>query len=145
VGCEVGSEDTPIFPGRIEDIVQIPGGMMQAEAVVGQLAVPTGRQRRSTDPAGQRLIAGDPTVKRLTSRERTVALLIAQGLTDYAIAEQLELSLGTVKVCRQRIQRRLQLSSRAEIVAWVTARTTETEPDRLHRVGDRIGTGTDST
>jgi DNA-binding NarL/FixJ family response regulator len=75
-------------------------------------------------------------VRRLTSRERTVALLIAQGLTDYAIAERLELSLGAVKVCRQRIQRRLQLAGRAEIAAWVTARATETDPDRLHRVGD---------
>jgi len=79
----------------------------------------------------------------LTSREHTVALLIAQGLSDYAIAEQLKLSLGTVKACRQRIQRRLQLANRAEIVAWVTARTTETDPDRLHRVGDHVDTGTD--
>jgi len=72
----------------------------------------------------------------LTPREHSITLLIAQGLADYSIAERLGLSLGTVKVCRQRIQRRLQLASRAEIVAWVTARTTETDPDRLHRVDD---------
>jgi len=71
----------------------------------------------------------------LTPREHSVALLVAQGLTDYAVAEQLGLSLGTVKVCRQRIQRRLHLSGRAAIAAWVTARTTAADPDRLHRVG----------
>jgi len=70
-----------------------------------------------------------------------VALLIAQGLTDYAIAERLSLSLGTVKICRQRIQRRLKLSSRAEIVAWVTARTTEADPGCLHRAGEPAGLG----
>jgi DNA-binding CsgD family transcriptional regulator len=118
---------------------------MQAEAVVGQSAVLLNqRHRRSTDPAGPRLLARDPTVRRLTPRERTVALLIAQGLTDYAIAEQLGLSLGTVKICRQRIQRRLKLSSGAEIVAWITARTQDIASGRLHRVGDRIGTGADS-
>jgi DNA-binding NarL/FixJ family response regulator len=118
--------------------------MRELPTEVGQSAGPTGRQRRSTDPAGPRLLAGDPTVSRLTSRERTVALLIGQGLTDYAIAERLALSLGTIKVCRQRIQRRLQLASRAELVAWVTARTAETDHDRLHRVGDRVGMKTDS-
>jgi len=112
-------------------------GTVQVEAVVGRSAVfPQKRQRRSTDPARSGLFGGDPTVRRLTPRERTVALLIAQGLTDYAIAEELGLALGSVGICRQRIQRRLQLASRTEIAAWVTARATETDPDRLHRVGD---------
>ena len=119
--------------------------MMEPATGVGQSAVPTGRQRRSTDRARSGLFEGDPTVRRLTPRERTVALLIAQGLTDYAIAEQLQVSLGTVKVCRQRIQRRLQLSSRAEIAAWVTARTSDADPGCLHRMGDRVGTGTGRT
>jgi DNA-binding CsgD family transcriptional regulator len=118
--------------------------MLDPATGVGQSAVPTGRRRRSTDPARSRLSEGDPTVRRLTPRERTVALLIAQGLTDYAIAERLSLSLGAVKICRQRIQRRLKLSSRAEIAAWVTARTQDLASGRLHRVGDQIGTGADS-
>ena len=104
--------------------------------MVGQSAVPTGRRHRSTDPARSGGFRGDPTVRRLPPREHTVALLIAQGLTDFAIAEQLALSLGTIKVCRQRIQRRLQLASGAAIAAWVTARTSDTDPDRLHRVDD---------
>src|SRR3954468_22125264 len=110
--------------------------MMEPETGVGQSAVPTGRQPRSTDSARSRLVDGDLTVGRLTPRERTVAQLIAQGITDIAIAERLGLSLGTVKICRQRIQRRLQLSSRGEIGAWVTARMTDRDPDRMHRVSD---------
>jgi DNA-binding NarL/FixJ family response regulator len=121
------------------------GRMLDPATEVGQSAVLlTQRHRRSTDPADPRLFAGDPTVRRLTPRERTVALLIAQGLTDYAIARRLALSPSTVKAYNHRIQRRLQLASRAELVAWVTARTAETEPDRLHRVGDRVGMETDS-
>jgi len=104
--------------------------------MVGQSAVPTGRRHRSTDPARSGGFRGDPTVRRLPPREHTVALLIAQGLADYSIGKRLGLSPGTVKNYRQRIQRRLQISSRAEIAAWVAARATETDPDRLHRVGD---------
>ena len=130
--------DTIVEVALEDDAEQaVSGDTMQAETGVGRSTVSLQTQRRrSTDPDRRRTFGGDPTVSRLTPRERTVALLIAQGLTDYAIAERLGLSLGTVKVCRQRIQRRLQLASRAEIVAWVTARTTETDPDRLHRVDD---------
>jgi len=128
------------MPGEARNVG---GRLLEPATVVGQSAVPTGRRRRSTDPTRPRLSEGDLTVRRLTPRERTIALLIAQGLTDYAIAERLSLSLGTVKICRQRIQRRLKLSSRAEIVAWVIARTTETDPGRRHRVGDQAGMGRD--
>ena len=109
---------------------------MHAETVVGRPAIPGGRQRRSTDPVRFGLFEVDPAVRRLTARERTVALLIAQEHTDYVIAERLEISVGTVKNYCQRIQRRLQLTSRAEIVAWVTARTFAADPDQLRRVGD---------
>jgi len=130
--------DTIVEVALEDDAEQaVSGDTMQAETGVGRSTVSLQTQRRrSTDPDRRRTFGGDPTVRRLTPRERTVALLIAQGLTDYAIAERLGLSLGTVKVCRQRIQRRLQLASRTEIAAWVTARATETDPDRLHRVDD---------
>ena len=109
---------------------------MHAEAVVGQSAVPAGRRRRSTDPAGPRLFARAPTVRHLTPREHDIALLIADGLDNRAIAARLGLSRGYVDLCVRRIQWRIQLSSRPAIAQWVTARTTDTDPDQLHRVGD---------
>ena len=109
---------------------------MHAETVVGRPSVPTGRRRRGTDPVRFGLFEVDPAVRRLTEQERTVALLVAQEHTDYIIAERLGISVGTVKNYCQRIQRRLQLSNRAEIAAWVDARAFAADPDRLHRVGD---------
>jgi len=118
--------------------------MREHTAVVGQSAVLARRRRRSTDLFHPRVFEGDPTVRRLTTQENRIALLIGQGLADYSIAKRLGLSPSTVKTCRQRIRQRLQLANRAEIVAWVAARTSNTDPGRLHRVGDRIGMKTDS-
>jgi len=82
------------------------------------------------------LSRGEPRVRRLTPREYDIALLVADGLDNRATAARLGLSRGYVDLCIRRIQWRLQLSNRSEIAQWVTARTTDTDPDRLHRVGD---------
>jgi len=66
--------------------------------------------------------ASDPRVRRLSGRERQVALLVAQGLKDAAIARRLGLSPSTVGTYVRHIKQRLQLDSRAEIAMWVTAR-----------------------
>ena len=70
----------------------------------------------------------DPTARRLSPRERQVALLVAEGLKDADIAGRLGLKPGYVGVCIQRIRRRLDLGSRAEVAAWVAARR---DPDEL--------------
>jgi DNA-binding CsgD family transcriptional regulator len=62
-------------------------------------------------------LAPDPSVKRLSPREREVALLVAEGVKDILIARRLGLSLSTVRTCVLRVQRRLGLGSREEIVA----------------------------
>jgi non-specific serine/threonine protein kinase len=67
-------------------------------------------------------LEGDPTRKRLTDRERAVALLVGEGLSDRAIARRLGLSPKTVANYLRHICQRLDLGSRAEIAAWVTAR-----------------------
>jgi DNA-binding NarL/FixJ family response regulator len=73
-------------------------------------------------------------VRRLTERERQVALLVAEGLKDALIARRLGLSASTVGTYVQHIQQRLQLDSRAEIAAWVTARRDPDDPTgRLRR------------
>jgi two-component system, NarL family, response regulator NreC len=54
----------------------------------------------------------------LTQRERDVLRLVALGHTSREIAERLVLSVRTVETHRARIQRRLSLRSRAELVRW---------------------------
>ena len=54
----------------------------------------------------------------LTAREREVVRLVALGHTNDEIAERLVLSVRTVETHRSRIQHRLELGSRAELVRW---------------------------
>jgi two-component system, NarL family, response regulator NreC len=54
----------------------------------------------------------------LSERERQVLRLIALGHTNAEIAEQLRLSVRTVETHRAHVQRKLGLSSRAELVGY---------------------------
>jgi len=54
----------------------------------------------------------------LTVRERDVVRLVALGHTSREIAERLVLSVRTVEAHRARVQRRLGLASRGELVRW---------------------------
>ncbi|HWW68083.1 MAG TPA: response regulator transcription factor [Solirubrobacterales bacterium] len=54
----------------------------------------------------------------LSEREREVLRLIALGHTNAEVAEQLYLSIRTVESHRASIQRKLGLSSRAELVRY---------------------------
>lgn len=54
----------------------------------------------------------------LTDRERDVVRLAALGHTNREMADRLVLSVRTVETHRARIQRRLGLSTRAELVRW---------------------------
>ena len=60
--------------------------------------------------------------ERLTPREREVALLVAQGLTNRQIAQELSLTTNTANNHVARILRKLGLRSRAQIAAWMTER-----------------------
>jgi predicted ATPase/DNA-binding CsgD family transcriptional regulator len=60
--------------------------------------------------------AGQP--EELTSREREVAQLIAQGMTNKAIAEALVVSQRTAQGHVGSILRKLNFTSRAQIAAW---------------------------
>jgi DNA-binding CsgD family transcriptional regulator len=72
---------------------------------------------------------------RLTERERQVALLIAEGLKDAVIARRLGISASTVGAYVRHIKERLDLATRAEIAAWVTARLDPNNPvGRLRRL-----------
>jgi probable F420-dependent oxidoreductase len=91
-----------------------------------------------TDSSRYMGLRPDLTVRRLTPREREVALLVADGLKDAAIARRLGLTPSTVASYVGRIQRRLDLAGRADITAWVAARRLPGNPEaRLRRVGVR--------
>ena len=58
----------------------------------------------------------------LTARERDIVRLVALGHTNREIAERLVLSVRTAETHRARIQRRLELRTRAELVRWALER-----------------------
>jgi non-specific serine/threonine protein kinase len=76
-----------------------------------------------------------PTPKRrppepdaLTRREEEVAAMVAQGMSNRQIAQELFLSEHTVKRHISKILRKLGLASRAEVAAWTTERPPLTPP-----------------
>jgi DNA-binding NarL/FixJ family response regulator len=54
----------------------------------------------------------------LTERELQVVRLVARGLTNTEICDELFLSLGTVKSHLSSVQSKLQLTNRVQIAAW---------------------------
>jgi DNA-binding CsgD family transcriptional regulator/pimeloyl-ACP methyl ester carboxylesterase len=67
------------------------------------------------------------TGPRLTDRELEVAELIAEGLTNQAIASRLSVAPRTAEAHVENIRRKLGVRSRAQVAAWVTE----------HRLGGR--------
>jgi two-component system response regulator NreC len=69
-----------------------------------------------------RLAAGGSTPRRdeddLTARERDIVRLVALGHTSREIADRLVLSVRTVETHRARVQKRLAVTARAELVRW---------------------------
>jgi pimeloyl-ACP methyl ester carboxylesterase/DNA-binding CsgD family transcriptional regulator len=106
---ELGREVAALIPGAT--LIPLPGashlfyhGDWSAvlDAVLGFLAEPA-----SSGP-------------RLTGRELEVAGLIADGLTNHAIASRLSVAPRTAEAHVENIRRKLQVRSRAQIAAWVT-------------------------
>jgi DNA-binding CsgD family transcriptional regulator len=58
---------------------------------------------------------------RLTGRELEVANLVAEGLTNYAIARRLSIAPRTAETHVENIRHKLEVRSRAQIAAWATA------------------------
>ena len=58
--------------------------------------------------------------RRLTRRELEVARLVADGLTNQAIARRLSVAPRTAEAHVENIRRKLEVRSRAQIAAWVT-------------------------
>ena len=106
---ELGREVAALIPGAT--LIPLPGsshlfyhGDWQAvlDAMLGFLCEPA-----SAGP-------------RLTGRELEVAELVAEGLTNQAIATRLSVAPRTAEAHVENIRRKLQVRSRAQIAAWVT-------------------------
>jgi DNA-binding CsgD family transcriptional regulator len=74
----------------------------------------------------------DTDATRLTPCEHEVVMLVADGLTNAEIAQELGIARGTVASHLQMARRRLRLTDRREVAAWVNARR---DPERGFRRG----------
>jgi pimeloyl-ACP methyl ester carboxylesterase/DNA-binding CsgD family transcriptional regulator len=108
---ELGREVATLIPGAT--LIPLPGSshlfyhgdwLAVLDAVLDFLPEPT-----STSPGPL-----------LTGRELEVAGLIAEGLTNQAIARRLSVAPRTAEAHVENIRRKLQVRSRAQIAAWVT-------------------------
>jgi non-specific serine/threonine protein kinase len=73
-------------------------------------------------PVARRSVGSSTTLAPLTRREEEVALLVSRGLTNRQIASELFISEHTVATHITKILKRLTLSSRARLSAWVAER-----------------------
>jgi predicted ATPase/class 3 adenylate cyclase/DNA-binding CsgD family transcriptional regulator len=77
----------------------------------------------------------------LTTREREVAILIAEGKSNRAIAATLVVGVKTVEAHTSRILTKLGFSSRTQIAAWAVAKGLAHAPDdfdaQAHAPGER--------
>ena len=61
---------------------------------------------------------GIPVIKKLSAREWEVLGLIAQGHTNQAVADRLDLSVKTVESYRGRLMEKLGLKNRADLTRF---------------------------
>jgi len=98
--------DTPAFD--IKDLSNLSAVCLHLSACLANL-----RSHSSYLPS-------DVYQKRLTTREMQIAELVAQGMTNIEIGNQLWISHNTVKQVLKKIFRKLEVTSRAEMVAKLT-------------------------
>ena len=84
---------------------------------VGRLLAAFATERQSFEAAAETATAPSPLVEPLSDRELEVLVLIAEGLANREIAEQLYISLSTVKSHAANIYGKLSVHKRTEAVA----------------------------
>jgi predicted ATPase/DNA-binding SARP family transcriptional activator/DNA-binding CsgD family transcriptional regulator len=101
-------------------------GMTSEQAVEYALSEEEHEPRVIPTPQRRPPVGAQPDV--LTRREEEVAAMVAQGMPNRQIAQELFLSEHTVKRHISKILRKLGLASRAEVAAWTTERLPLTPP-----------------
>lgn len=87
----------------------------------GDAALSPSSTRRLLDHVAARLVVrqgGADPLAPLTAREQDVARLLARGLSNAQMAQELLLAPGTVKVHVASILAKLRLSDRVQVVVW---------------------------
>jgi DNA-binding CsgD family transcriptional regulator/tetratricopeptide (TPR) repeat protein len=87
-----------------------------------EYALDGGAERADTVVSAGKPPAYDEPAGNLTGREREVAILVARGLTNRQISEELSVSTRTAGNHVAKILRKLGLRSRTEIATWATER-----------------------
>jgi non-specific serine/threonine protein kinase len=82
-----------------------------------------------------------PPASRLTPRERQVAALVARGLTNKEIADELVITEGTAAVHVEHIRTKLRLRSRAQVAVWAAEQGLLTTPPDWEDPSDLPATG----
>jgi predicted ATPase/DNA-binding CsgD family transcriptional regulator/Tfp pilus assembly protein PilF len=105
------------------------GSAMSAHEAVRFAAGPgdaelVGQARLAVPPQAGALITADPSAV-LTARELEIAALIARGLSNRGIADELVISPATAARHVANIFSKLGFSSRAQLAAWATQRESE--------------------
>jgi DNA-binding CsgD family transcriptional regulator len=89
------------------------------------LALRDDHRASSQGPAAVRSSTSDT----LTAREREIAGLVASGLSNREIAEQLVISEGTVEVHVKHILGKLDFKSRSQVAIWIERQHAEAAED----------------
>jgi len=97
----------------------------ESYAELAKVSVDATRLGRTPQPAREDLGG-------LTAREREVAILIAQGQSNRAIAAALVVGVKTVEAHTSRILTKLGFSSRAQVAAWAVEKGLARAPYDLH-------------
>ncbi len=103
VAAASGADSRPHLEAALERLGCWPGP--RRDRLATRLGIDADRHGRPTD---------------LTPREREVAALVARGLTNGGIADQLFISTKTASAHVSNILAKLQMASRTEIATWVT-------------------------
>jgi two-component system response regulator NreC len=112
----------PLFARRVLDVGATAFVVKQTADVELSQAVRSaarGEQYVSPSVSGRllSLLDGSPNA-RLTPRELEVLRLIALGYTSVEVADKLDLSPRTIETHRARIHRKLEITTRAELVGY---------------------------
>jgi DNA-binding NarL/FixJ family response regulator len=104
---------TQLAPGLLDKLLESQDALSPSLVLAGDADSGTHSARAE--------LRANPDLEQLTPRERDVLALIARGLSNRDIAEQLYISEGTVKTHVTHLLNRLQLKNRAQLAIYANS------------------------